>query len=153
MKTVSPLHEQLVELVNQFGAQAVDSELKRLSGEITGECTILVNKGLHTFPEHLFRGDVFVVYEGSIDLSSSSSIYEFVSGRLIALKKFLDSKKWRQINIIISGHAAICMQVKLAVYRITHIESTDWVFDGAGNYLPLHIPLRQVLSSNAAAEP
>jgi hypothetical protein len=154
MKATNPLHDQLSELIDQFGNTAVETELKRLRGknQSSEECTILINRGLHTFPDHLFRGDVYVVYEGSIDLSSSDTLQTFVRQRLLGLRDFLVSKKWRDINLIISGHAAICMQVKLAVYRITHVETTDWVFDGAGNYIPLQIPMRKLLASGGAAE-
>ena len=67
---------------------------------------------------------------------------------MIEFAKFLRSKKWQQINVVISGHPAVCMQVKLAIFRVTHIESVDWVYDGAGGYIPLNIPLRAVLSAN-----
>lgn len=152
MNTSHLLQDQLAELINQFGGVAVETELKKLNGRSQNaeECTILINKGLHIFPNDLYRGDVFVIYEGSVDLSSSDTLQAFVRQRLLALKEFLSSKKWGHINIIISGHAAICMQVKLAVYRITHIETTDWVFDGAGNYIPLQIPMRKLLTSSSA---
>jgi hypothetical protein len=32
------------------------------------------------------------------------------------------------------------------------VETTDWVFDGAGNYIPLQIPMRKLLASGGAAE-
>lgn len=154
MKTTKPLQEHLIELIDQFGGIAIETELKKIRGKrrITNECTILVNKGLHSFPEYLFRGDVYVVYEGSIDFSSEDTLQVFVRQRLLGLKDFLASKKWSDINIVISGHAAICMQVKLAVYRITHVETTDWVFDGVGNYIPLQIPMRKLLASGGIAE-
>ncbi len=154
MKTTKSLQDQLSELIDQFGNTAVEAELKKIRGNnwTTNECTILINKGLHTFPDHLFRGEVYVVYEGSVDLSSADTLQEFVRQRLLGLRDFLTSKKWRDINLVISGHAAICMQVKLAVYRVTHIETTDWVFDGAGNYIPLQIPMRKLLASGGATE-
>ena len=141
------LKSQLESLIDNFGQLAVESELDRLKGvnKPNNVCTILINRGLHSFPEHLFHGDVFVFYEGSLDLSSPSVLHAFVADRLIALREFLQSKKWQDVHIVISGHAAVCMQVKLAVYRITHIETTDWVFDGAGEYIPLLVPLRKLL--------
>lgn len=146
--TTPSLRAQLDSLVAQFGQLPVEAELARIAKKAVpvNECTILVNKGLHLFPEHLFRGERFVFYEGSLDLSSSSTLNRLVMDRLVALREFLLSKKWRHVNVVISGHAVMCMQVKLAVYRITHVETTDWVFDGAGDYLPLKIPLRRVLS-------
>ncbi len=154
MRAADALREQLGQLVDQFGDAAIEAELKKLRGKNRSaeECTILINRGLHKFPDHLLRGDVHVVYEGSIDLSSSDTLQAFVRLKLLALRDFLLSKKWRDINIVISGHAAVCMQVKLAVYRITHVETTDWVFDGAGNYIPLQIPMRKLLASSGEVE-
>ena len=154
MKKIPSLHDHISELVDRFGTVAVESELRKFNdNELENRvCTILVNQGLHSFPEHLYRGDLFVVYEGSVDFSSTEALNEFVSQRLLSLKDFLVKKKWKQINIIISGHAAVCMQVKLAVYRITHVETTDWVFDGNGNYTPLQISMRKLLSSKPSAD-
>ncbi len=154
MTTKTTLKTELLDLVENYGQLAVEAEVNRLSGikKIADECTILINEGLHSFPNHLYRGEVFVVYEGSLDLSSASALHTFVAERLTALRLFLLSKKWRQVNIIISGHAAVCMQVKLAVYRVTHIETTDWVFDGEGDYIPLRIPLRKVLTGEYSAK-
>lgn len=140
----------LERMIAEYGELAVEAELKLLKSSgahNVSECTILVNRGLHSFPEEILRGDVFVVYEGSLDLSSASVLTAFAGERLVALRNFLLSKKWQRASIVISGHAALCMQVKLAVYRITHIETVDWVFDGRGNYIPLQIPLRNILSS------
>lgn len=146
--TKTSLRTELVSLISRYGQLSVESEVARLStkSKVVNECTILVNKGLHSFPTHLFRGEQFVFYEGSLDLSSSWALHALIVERLGALRMFLLTKKWQQVNIIISGHAAVCMQVKMAVYRITHIETTDWVFDGAGEYIPLRIPIRKVLS-------
>lgn len=142
------LDEELDALVRLHGANAVLSAARRVEqlDDALNVCTILVNVGVHSMPEYLLNGEVYVFYEGSVDLSSEKNLKEFTDQKILSLREFLRTKKWNQIYIVISGHAAMCMQVKLAVYRITHIETVDWVFDGAGRYLKLEVPMRKLLS-------
>ncbi|WP_196803465.1 hypothetical protein [Thiomonas sp. FB-6] len=150
MKITNDLTRELAHLLEQHSRAEIDRALNELVApeDRPESCTILVNKGLHFFPAHLFVGETFIFSEGSLDLSSAESLESLLISRLKALASFLKSKKWSSVNIIISGHASLCMQVKLAVYRITRIESTDWVFDGAGHYIPLKFSLRSVISSD-----
>lgn len=143
------LQAEVARLLERYSKPEIEQTLRQIEGNSDSpkSCTILINKGLHSFPDYLFRGETFVFYEGSADLSSADALEQFVVERLKALANFLKKEKWSEIGIVISGNAALCMQVKLAVFRITHIETTDWVFDGAGHYLPLRISLRSVLAS------
>ena len=142
------LENDLNVLVKRYGKERVLRELERSLWNMSkpDTCTILINEGLHNFPNHLFVGEKYVFYRGSIDLSSEKNLESMLRERIDELKSFLRKRKWKQIFIVVSGHAAVCMQVKLAVYRVTHIETVDWVFDGAGNYLRLELPLRELLS-------
>lgn len=150
MKTSPSLTDELQLLLERYGRTEIEERLRTIAVDVENPaaCTILINKGLHAFPEHLFRGETFVFYEGSADLSSAEAFQAFTVERLKRLAQFLGQKKWASIDIVISGQAALCMQVKLAVYRVTHIETTDWVFDGEGRYLPLKISLRSILASS-----
>lgn len=145
------LASELAELLKRYPRTEVEQTLRRLSNSDSkgNVCTILVNQGLHTFPDYVFRGEKYVFYEGSADLSSSEALTAFAKERLEKLTKFIKQRKWSEIYIVISGQAALCMLIKLAVYRITHIETTDWVFDGQGNYIPLKLPLRSILVSSS----
>ena len=142
------LHQALKKLQHRYGADLLKLEFDRLTQDTasTSVCTILINDGLHYFPKTLFVGECFVFYSGGLDLSSEQALEKEMAVSLVKLQNFLRKRKWERIYTIISGHAAACMQVKLAVYRITHIETIDWVFDGAGNYLKLELPLRQILT-------
>ena len=149
--TEKTLTSELTDLLQRYSRIEVEKTLRGLSipdgnGTI---CTILVNQGLHAFPDYVFRGEKYVFYEGSADLSSSEALAAFAKERLENLAKFLKRKKWSEIYIIISGQAALCMLIKLAVYRITHIETIDWVFDGQGNYISLKVPVRSILTSSS----
>ena len=141
------LSRDIGSLLETYGADVVRHELERLTENVNAEqiCTILINEGLHHFPDHLFVGKRFVFYKGGLDFSSEQALEADIVNRLIQLKIFLGTQKWKRIYTIISGHAAVCMQVKLAVYRITHLETIDWAFDGAGNYRKIELPLRQIL--------
>lgn len=143
------IQKDIDDIIAKYGPHAALSAMQSATRSIThgNACTIIVNGGLHRFPPEILVGEVYTFYEGSLDLSDESILQSFLESRLLDLATFLRSRKWKNISVVISGHAAVCMQVKLAIYRITHIESIDWVFDGAGNYLRLAIPMRRVLTA------
>jgi hypothetical protein len=149
------LETELKRLLRRYGARPLHDKLDELAAEGSkpGTATILVNEGIHYFPETLFQGDRFVVYKGSLDLSNEGSLRAEVTHALSPLATFLMSKKWRKIYLVISGHAVVCMQVKLLVYRITHLETVDLVFDGAGNYLQLALSMRELIEQARANRP
>ena len=142
------LEKDIKVLIEKYGSDRVREEFERSlwTGDEPDICTILINEGLHNFPSNIFVGEVYTFYRGSIDLSSEVNLESVMREKLKELKEYLTKRKWRKIYIVVSGHAAVCMQVKLAVYRITHIETVDWVFDGAGHYLKLELPLRKLLA-------
>lgn len=105
-------------------------------------CTIIVNEGMHHIPSRIIRGDVYVYSSGPLDFSSESNLKEQLSSYAKGLIEFLKSKKWSRVFVVISGHAVACMSVKLIVFRVTHMESEDWVFDGEGNYLLSDVNIR-----------
>lgn len=145
---MSDLESELKALLDRYGARPLRDKLDEIAAESSepATATILVNEGVHFFPEMLFRGERFIVYSGSLNLSSEEGLRIEVTQVLSRLATFLLSKKWRRIYLIISGHAAICMQVKLLVYRVTHLETVDIVFDGGGNYLRLSLNMRHLLA-------
>lgn len=144
------LRTDIEKLVELYGEEKVSNALRLASEADVSQrgCTILVNRGVHHFPDYIFRfPDVFVVYDGSGNLEDEREFSEFVENKLSELAFFLKEKKWSKIDIVISGHSSICMQVKMLVYRVTHIDSTDWVYNGKGQYFPLRIPFRALVTS------
>lgn len=108
-------------------------------------CTVIVNEGMHHIPSRVLRGDVYVYSRGPLDFSSEHNLNEQLSNYAKGLIEFLRSKKWSRVFVVISGHAVACMSVKLIVFRVTHMESEDWVFDGEGNYLLSDVIVRSQL--------
>ena len=143
------LRLEIASLAERYGEEVVLGEVRALAlkNAPAASCTIVVNQGMHTIPDHLIVGEKFIFYEGSVDLSSEIALHRFTTSHLERLTVFLKSRKWKKVYLVLSGHVAMCVQVKLAVYRVTHVESVDWVFDGAGNYLKLDIPMRRILTS------
>lgn len=144
------LKSTLERLVESYGAERVfdttrDVVQRKLVGNI---CTIVINEGIHVFPDYIIQGDKYVLYRGSLDFGDSEALRAEATQHLRELSIYLGRKKWSKIYTVISGHAAICMQVKLLVYRMTHLETVDWAFDGKGNYLRLHIPIREIISDS-----
>ena len=142
------LSSKINSLVEKYGETSVRRTLDGLT-ELASEstCTIIINKGIHSFPDSLLVGEVYIFSDTSVPMESGLAIERWIVTRIKKLKKFLMKKKWSKVYLLISGHAAVCMQVKLAVYRVTHIETIDLAFDGKGNYLPVSIPMRKILTS------
>lgn len=140
------LEREVQELVREHGFDSVATTLSQMrSGKRDLDvATIVVNEGVHYFPDSLFKGERYTVYAGSLNLSDKRELKKQVRESLIKLASFLATRKWKRIYLIISGHAAVCMQVKLLIYRVTHLVTTDIVFDGHGNYLELDLDPREV---------
>lgn len=143
----SILDEQLNGLITQFGTDEIGKALRRLERlrPSQNSATIIVNEGVHKIPDALLRGEVYTVYRGSLDLTNETGLIDQLSDSLSDLADFLLSKKWSHIAVVISGHAIVNMQVKLLIYRITHLYTLDWVFDGKGSYLAMEIDLRSLI--------
>ena len=146
----SPNSDRLLAAISQlaleFGAEEVLEAARKSARTSQGSsCTILVNEGIHTFPEYLFRGETYIFSRGNMNMNDADLFESELSLLLRLLASFLKTKKWNDIRVIISGHAVLNMYVKLLVYRMTRAETTDWVFDGRGNYFPIQIPLRDLI--------
>ncbi len=81
---------ELTHLLKNFGRAEIEEALRGIAAtsESPTACTILMNKGPHNFPDYLFRGETFVFYEGSADLSSSEALESFTIERLKKLATF-----------------------------------------------------------------
>lgn len=145
------LTEELRLLADLFGADSVVDAAKKLSADLEQEavCTIIVNEGMHHIPSRIIRGEKYVYSHGPLDFSSEEALNRQLSNYAIGLIDFLKSRKWARIFVVISGHAVACMSVKLIVFRVTHMESEDWVFDGDGNYLLSDLNIRSRLRKSS----
>lgn len=144
------LKNKISELIKEYGLIDVQREVENLGKEfiLDGVATIICNSGMHSFPGELLRGEVFEFTSGMIDMSSKESIESCIASRLVALASFLKSGRWRKIYIIVSGHPILSMQVKLAVYRVTRLETSDWLYNGNGRYIEISLPVRKIMSEN-----
>ena len=83
MTSANKLQADLSELLKSHSKTEIEDALREVSKktDLTNACTILINKGLHAFPEYLFRGEIFVFYEGAADISSSEALTAFATDR------------------------------------------------------------------------
>lgn len=141
------LIDEIRRLADAFGTESVVKAAEKISIEADQNtvCTIIVNEGMHHLPNRILRGEVYVYSRGPMDFSSEESLQAQLSKYAKDLIEFLSSKKWSRVFVVISGHAVACMSVKLLVFRVTHMESEDWVFDGQGNYLLSDVIVRSQL--------
>jgi hypothetical protein len=140
--------KELEYLIGQYGPEAtvalLKEEIHRKNAKDT--LTIIANEGTHHLPEVYRRGEIYVVTKGNLDFSSVDKVksqYEIV---LSDLSDKLKSQIWHKIYLVPFGHSTLCMQIKLLVFRITRIETTDLFYSGNGNYADLAIDQRTLIN-------
>lgn len=139
----------LSELIKEIGEdEALDilklhSQQERLSRE--NVLTIVVNRGVHHLPSENLRGTVYYASEGNLDFSSSESVKGEFEKILDGVSEVLKGKNWKQVFVVPFGPCALSMQIKLLVYRITRIESTEVFYLGEGRYIDLKLKQRRII--------
>lgn len=143
-KIIDKLINELVELQ---GEVAVENLIKNSiqSNNKEGVLTILANKGVHHVPSSIVRGELFVASEGSLDFSCKESVLNEYEKILRALAMKLKESAWKEIYLIPFGHSTLSMQIKLLVYRVTHIETQDVFYTKDGKYYDLCVDLRSII--------
>jgi hypothetical protein len=114
--------------------------------------TIVSNCGVHHLPEELKRGEMYYASNGTMDFSSLTSVKAIYTSILSDLSRILKQKKWDKIYLVPFGHSTLSMQIKLLVFRITRIETTDLFYDGSGKYYDLDIELRPLITESKTSE-
>jgi len=149
------LEHDITTLIEKYGLAAIKRTIiaHEIPEPAIDYCTIVVSEGVHFFPDSILKGEVFVFHKGMLDLSSQESILSELYPRLINLKSFLLQRNWRKIYLVVSGHSLICMITKLAIFRICHMESIDFIFDGNGKYTEVDFSIRSVLSGEDISLP
>jgi hypothetical protein len=107
--------------------------------------TIIVNSGVHHLADEYLRGDVFVCSEGSLDLSTPDTVHSEFRRVLMRAARKLKSRAWTRVYIVPFGPATLSMQLKLLVYRICGIESTDLMNIPGKPRIDLTIDLRELI--------
>lgn len=107
--------------------------------------TIVANKGVHHLPTQLLRGEVYFASEGSLDFTTQDSVRREMLTVLGRLASKLKERAWKQIYLVPFGPTNLSMLIKLLVYRVTHIETTDVFHAGSGSYFDLEISLRPIV--------
>jgi hypothetical protein len=132
---------------NTFGEKELEklllSRLQQSSG--TNVLTIICDDTLHKIPSHLIEGESFVFSTGNFDTTSEDAVARYLALRTVALCEQLNSKTWKRIRLIFSGHAILAATAKLAIYRVTHLETEDVLYFGEHGYLEINLRLREVL--------
>jgi hypothetical protein len=137
---------KLEDLVKSVGYDRACEILEKAAGGIAGSTlTIVANKGVHHLPDECVRGEIFYASEGNLDFSSIDAVRKQYVDILAKLASKLKSASWKEIYIVPFGHNTLSMQIKLLVYRVTRIETTDLFYDGKGGYCDLSIDQREII--------
>jgi hypothetical protein len=142
------LEAALTEALHTLGRAKVLDDLrqfkrKNFKDDLT--LTVVVNSGIHYLPPEYLRGEVFIVSEGTLDLSSQEIIHEVFRKILMRAAKKLKSRPWRRVYVIPFGPTPLSMQVKLLIYRICGIESVDVMNVPGQPRIDLCLDLRQLI--------
>lgn len=146
---MSKLDDLIKKIGHEKSCGILARHLKRQSDDIL---TIVANKGVHHLPSECLRGEVFYASEGNLDFSSIEIIksqYEKILGDIaIELKK----RSWKHVYLVPFGPSTLCMQIKLLVFRVTRIETTDIFYDGKGHYSDLYIEQRKLIVASTESD-
>lgn len=140
--------DSLVELFSKtFGEKELEKLLSSRLEQFKGAnvLTIICDDTLHKIPSRLIDGELFVFSSGNFDTSSELAISQYLESRIVALCAKLNTRIWKRIRLIYSGHAILASTAKLAIYRVTHLETEDVLYFGEHGYLQISLRLRDVL--------
>ena len=147
--------KEINSLVEQFAETfGTDELVSLLSSKLEGSAaknvlTIICDDTLHKIPSDLVDGDLFVFSSGNFDASSEHALLRYLEERVLALYAQLNTKTWKRIRLIYSGHAILASTVKLVVYRVTHLETEDVLYFGEHGYLKIQLRLRELLGTES----
>lgn len=148
------MHEDLEAIIKasreRYGDDAVRSALAglRVGDDASTTLTILCSAGTHHIPPEYLRGCVHVVKTGSVDLSSGEAFKADIIQSLMSLAALLKGNKWTKIFLIPTGHPGLSMQIKLLVFWVTRIETTDVVYLGEGRYAEIKLDQRDLIQKS-----
>lgn len=140
--------DRLDKLVAELGYTTALRVLSRHAKRVQSDdnvLTIVVNQGVHNIPDDVVRGELFYASEGNLDFSSREAVHSEFRSVLSNVARKLKSKAWKEIYILPFGPSTLSMQIKLLVYRVTRIESTDLFFMGGSEYFGLEINQREII--------
>lgn len=143
---MSKLEDLIKKIGNEKSCDILADHLEQQSDDVL---TIVANKGIHHLPSECLHGEVFYASEGNLDFSSIEIVkaqYEKILGD-ISIK--LIKRPWKHVYLVPFGPSTLCMQIKLLVFRVTRIETTDLFYDGKGNYSDLSIEQRKLIIASA----
>lgn len=146
--------QKLEDLVDKLISQRGPDKAARVLASILEDAeqstlTIIPNMGIHRIPERYLRGKTFVASEGNLNFSSRRSIEQEYKKILRNLKDELLSQSWKKIYLIPTGHVTLSLQIKLAVYQLTRINTID-LFYLNGKYFELAFDSRDLIPPNEA---
>jgi hypothetical protein len=153
------MSDELKSLIERFSDVFGKDELvklleAKLNIPITANVlTIICDETLHRIPSRLIHGEAFVFSTGNFDTSTGRTLATHIEARTLALCKLLNSTTWTKVRLIFSGHAILAATAKLAVYRVTHLETEDVLYFGAQGYLEMTLKFRELLGNSISAHP
>lgn len=136
----SLIQSAVTEVGKRRALAAIESLIDDSRGDVL---TVVANQGTHKIPDRYLRGEIFVASQGNLDFSSAREIKRQFQDILGALRDKLKERAWRKVYLIPTGHPALSIQIKLGIYRISRITTSD-VFYYNGQYFDIDIDIRHL---------
>ena len=137
---------ELSRLVERHGIDLVKKAIKKLEKSPRRELTVIVNSGMHSIPEDVIRGDVFVFSEGQVDLTGDG-IDRVLDALIKRAHSFLSGGNWNKVYIIPSGHPLLVVVATLVTFRSTRIDPVIVAYLGSENYVDFDSNIRERIFS------
>lgn len=109
--------------------------------------TIIANEGIHPIPSEFVFGDLHIASTGTLDFSTVESVNRELDIIVLDLKNKLMEDRWEKVYLLPFGHSVVCMNIKMTVFRVLRIETTDIFYFGAGKYGLIERDTRLVMTS------
>ena len=138
------------QIISRNGKKFVEKIVTEESSSDVETLTIICNEGLHPIPKEFIEGEMYVASQGNLDFSSVEAVNDEIDAILFGLKIKLHERPWKKVILIPFGHSVICMNIKMAVYRVLRLETVDLFFFGNGKYGAIERETRSVLIKNSA---
>lgn len=147
MKQLDDVEDLVDELIEQEGVAKTKRLIKSLIIDSSEPVlTIIANQGSHRIPEKYLRGEIFIASKGNLDFSRKSAVEKQYKQIAFDLSVKLAEKNWKRIYLIPTGHVTLSLQLKLTVYRVTRLNTTD-LFYSDGRFFDLLIDQRRLIAS------
>lgn len=133
MQNIDRLRSEIESLKAKYGEATFQAALKA-GGAESNPLVIVGNCGLHPMPDIIPDAELYCATSGNLDFSSGDAVHSELRSMVTRLADKLRSGKWSKIYIMPFGHPVFSMHIKMTVYRVLGIDTSEIFHRGGGEY-------------------